>query len=206
MQVEELFDPKSFEGVERAVREAEKRTSGEIVPMVVARSDEYTGVRALAAALLAFGSSVVLLSLSFDPVLWLPPVQIAAFVAVYWLAARSWVLRRLLPPSVRAHSVDRAARLAFLEEGIIETRDRTGILIYVSLLEHRVEVLADRGIHERVPEGTWDGIVKTILEGIRRKEAEEGLIQAIRACGEILAAQFPPRHDDTDELANRLRT
>ncbi len=82
--------------------------------MVVARSDEYTGVRALAAALLAFGSSVVLLSLSFDPVLWLPPVQIAAFVAVYWLAARSWVLRRLLPPSVRAHSVDRAARLAFL--------------------------------------------------------------------------------------------
>ena len=48
--------------------------------------------------------------------------------------------------------------------------------------------------------------MKTILEGIRRKEAEEGLIQAIRACGEILAAQFPPRHDDTDELANRLRT
>ena len=103
-------------------------------------------------------------------------------------------------------AVDRAARLAFLSQGLVETRDRTGILIFVSLLEHRVEVIADRGIDTKVQPGTWDGVVDATLSGIRERRAEEGLCEAIRTCGELLAAEFPPRPDDTDELANRLRT
>ncbi len=206
MRVEDLFDEAAFAAVEEAVRLAEERTSGEIVPMLVNRSDAYPGVRAAGAAALAFGAGAVVLSLDIAHALWLPPVQLAVFALGAWLLGWRHLLRHLVPPSIRAERVDRAARLAFLEHGITETRDRTGILIYVSLLEHRVEVLADRGIQAHVPDGTWDGVVGTILDGIRARRAEHGLIEAVGRCGDILAERFPPRPDDEDELSNRPRT
>ncbi len=204
MRVEELFGEQAQDAIERAVQEAERRTSGEIVPMVVDRSDNYPGVRAAAAALLAFASAVGLLGLELDP-WWLPPLQIAVFAAGYAGFGLRVPLGLLIPNRVRDERVDRAAGLAFLEHGLMETRDRTGILLYVSLLEHRVEVLADRGIHERVEPGTWDGVVRTILRGIRERRAEEGMVEAIRLCGDVLAPEFPSRSDDTNELGNRLR-
>jgi putative membrane protein len=206
MRVDKLFDLNARKAIEETVKEAELRTSGEIVPMVVPSSGEYTGVRAAAAALLAFSAGIVLLVFPVDPVRWLPPLQVATFVVGYWLSGRRWLLRHLVPKRVQAPAVAEGARLAFLEQGLVETRDRTGILIYISLLERRVEVLADRGIDQHVAEGTWDGVVESILTGIREQRAEEGLVEAIRACGEILAARFPPRADDTNELANKLRT
>jgi putative membrane protein len=206
MRIEDLFKPEGREAVRGAVQAAERGTSGEIVPMVVSRSDGYPGVRAVAAAILAFAAAVVVLASPLDARLWIPPVQLVTFAAGYALAGWSPLLRLLLPESVRTARVRQAAHLAFVEEGIVETRDRTGILLYVSLLEHLVEIVADRGIDERVPEGTWEGVVRLVLDGIRRQRAEEGLVDAIRLCGEILAVQFPPRPDDTDELANRLRT
>ena len=206
MRAEQLFDAAARDAIERAVQEAERRTSGEIVPVVVDRSHDYAGVRAVAAALLAFAASAVVLALPVQPVFWLPPAQVVAFALGYWLAGRRVVLRQLIPDGIREQAVDRGARLAFLEHGLVETRDRTGILIYVSLLEHRVEVLADRGIDRAVEPGTWNGVVDTILSGIAQRRAEEGLVEAIRRCGDLLAADFPPRPDDTDELGNRLRT
>ena len=87
--------------------------------------------------------------------------------------------------------------------GLVETRERTGILIYVSLLEHRVVVLADRGIHSRVEAGTWDAVVERVVVGIRENRAEAGLADGIRLCGEILAERFPIRAGDLNELPNR---
>ena len=202
---EQLFDKDALQSIEQAVREAEGRTSGEIVPMLVPSASAYTGVRLLAAALIALAIAPVVLASPLEPGLWLPPLQVVGFLVAYWIASRAVVLRRLVPTRHQADAVDRAAKLAFLEQGVIETRDRTGILIFISLLEHRVEVLADRAIHEAVAEGTWDGIVQQILEGIREGRASEGLVAAVRRCGEMLAADFPPRPDDTDELSNRLR-
>ncbi len=206
MRAEQLFDAAARDAIERAVQEAERRTSGEIVPVVVDRSHDYAGVRAVAAALLAFAASAVVLALPVQPVFWLPPAQVVAFALGYWLAGRRVLLRQLIPDGIREQAVDRGARLAFLEHGLVETRDRTGILIYVSLLEHRVEVLADRGIDRAVEPGTWNDVVDSILSGIAQRRAEEGLVEAIRRCGDLLAAGFPPRPDDTDELDNRLRT
>jgi putative membrane protein len=206
MRVEELFDSSAREAIADAVRAAELRTSGELVPMVVQRSHDYGALRATSAALLAFAAGVVIFALPLDARLWLPPVEVAVFLLGYWLFGRPGPLRLLLSERVRAETVDRAAKLAFLEQGLTRTRDRTGILIFVSLLEHRVEVLADTGIDAQVPEGTWDGVVNTILEGIRSRQAETGLVDAIRICGDLLADRFPPREDDTDELSNELRT
>lgn len=205
MRAEELFQDEARARIEGAVQDAERRTSGEIVPMVVDRSHDYAGVRAAAAAVCAFAAGVAVLAAPLDPLTWLPPVQLAVFAAAWLLSDQRALLRLILPASRCAEMVDRAAGLAFLEEGLTETRDRTGILIYVSLLEHRVEVLADRGINALVEPGTWDGVVDTVLAGIRERRAEEGLAEAITQCGDLLAQGFPRRDDDSDELPNQLR-
>lgn len=205
MRVEDLFDAAAADAIERAVQEAERGTSGEIVPMIVERSDDYGIVRSTAAAVLAFAAGVVVLALPVNPVLWLPPVQLLVFLFGYWLSGLRPVLRPLLFESYAQIAVRNAARHAFLDHGVIETRDRSGILIYVSLLEHRVEVVADRGIDRVVEPGTWDGVVDAVLDGIRRREAEAGMCNAIRICGELLETPLPARPDDTDELSNKLR-
>jgi uncharacterized protein len=137
--------------IEAAVRDAERRTSGEIVPVLAERSDEYAEVRLVAAALLAPGAGVLWLAFAPGRDLWLLPTQFGVFAVVAWLSGRRALLRLLAPGAWLAERVQRAAELAFHQLGMVETRDRTGILIYVSLLERRVVVLADRGIQSAWP-------------------------------------------------------
>jgi putative membrane protein len=95
---------------------------------------------------------------------------------------------------------------AFTAQGLHYTRAHTGILILASLLEHQVEVLADRGINEKVPAGTWDEVVRILTAGLKSGHACDAYCKAIERCGEILAEHFPRPPDDTDELANKLIT
>jgi len=205
MRVDELLDEAGSAAIEAAVHSAERATSGEIVPVVAERSDSYTEVRLGAAALVAFAAGALALVFAPDLWPWLVGLQLGVFAAGAWLFGRAALLRRLVPAEMAAQRVARAAVLAFHEAGLVETRDRTGILIYVSLLEHRVVVLADRGIDARVEPGAWDAVVARVIAGIVERRAEEGLAEGIRLCGELLAAKFPPRPDDVNELANAPR-
>jgi putative membrane protein len=206
MHAHELLAPGAFAAIEEAVRGAERATSGEIVPMVVERSDSYSDVRIAAAALLAIASGALLLALTQDLEHWLVPCELAVFAGGLWLFGRRALLARVTPHGMFDERVHSSASLAFHHAGVVETRERTGILLYVSLLERRVQVLADRGIHDRVPDGTWDGVVERILAGIRDGHADRGLVEGIRLCGEILARHFPPRPDDANELPDRPRS
>ena len=205
MRASELLDERGTAAIEAAVQAAERATSGEIVPVIVERSDAYAELRFGAAALVAFASGA--LALAFAPGLapWLAPTQFGVFAAAAWLFGRPALLRRLVPADVVAKRVARAAALAFHEAGLVETRERTGILIYVSLLERHVVVLADRGIHARVEAGTWDGVVARIVSGMKEHRAEAGLADGIRVCGEILSQHFPIRPGDVNELPNTPR-
>ena len=205
MRASELLDDRGIAAIEAAVQSAERATSGEIVPVIVERSDAYAEVRIGAAALVAFASGALALFAAPELVHWLVPTQLCVFLAAAWLLGRSALLRRLVPAEVAEKRVARAAALAFHEAGLVETRDRTGILIYLSLLEHRVVVLADRGIHARVEAGTWNAVVALIVAGIVENRAEEGLAEGIRMCGEILGQRFPIRPGDVNELPNTPR-
>jgi putative membrane protein len=205
MRIEELLDARGLQAIEAAVSAAERTTSGEIVPILVERSDGYAEVRFGAAALIAFALGGVALFFAPSWWAWLVPAQGLVFLVATWLFRQRALLRQLVPKSIQVERVERAASLAFHDAGLIETRDRTGILIFVSLLEHRVVVLADRGIHARVEVGTWDVVVERIIAGIRARRAEEGLADGIRICGDILAGRFPPRTDDTNELPDAPR-
>jgi putative membrane protein len=206
MRASELLDERGSAAIEAAVSSAERATSGEIVPVIVERSDNYAELRFGAAALVAFAAGALALLLAPELDHWLVPTQLGVFVASAWLFGQPALLRWLIPADVAAKRVARAAGLAFHEAGLVETRDRTGILIYVSLLEHRVVVLADRGIHARVEAGTWDAVVARVVAGIVAQRAEAGLADGIRLCGEILSRHFPSRPDDLNELPNSPRS
>jgi putative membrane protein len=133
----------------------------------------------------------------------LPP---AAGAALGWLAALlvPGLRRALVPAEVLAARVHQRATQAFVAEEVFRTRDRTGILIFVSLFEHRVVVLADRGLDGRVAPREWEEVVAGIVAGMRRGEPGPALAEGIRRCAS-LAAQAPPRPDDRDELPGQLR-
>jgi putative membrane protein len=95
---------------------------------------------------------------------------------------------------------------AFTGHGLHYTNAHTGILIFASLLERRVVVLADRGINQKVSAGTWDEVVKILIAGLKSGRSCDAFCKAIELCGELLAEHFPRQADDKDELPNRLVT
>jgi putative membrane protein len=97
------------------------------------------------------------------------------------------------------------AKQAFLDHGVTETRDRSGVLIFLSELEHQVQILADRGIHERLGVETWQRHVRTITRAIREDRAGIGIVEVVQEIGEELAAAFPARDDDENELPDGVQ-
>jgi putative membrane protein len=201
-----LLSASDKQRIEALVAGVEERSAGEIVTLVAARSDEYAPVRALGSGLLvvAAGLAFYLAPLELSPE-WIFTAQAPLALLAYWLFGRPAVLRALVPSEVAAQAVDARAKQLFLEHGVADTRDRSGILIYLSELEHRVEILADKGIHERLGEVEWQRDVADIVAAIRKGRAADGICQVIEHLGEELERHFPARRDDVDELSNRVQ-
>jgi len=208
MNAENFFTPEEQGRIREAVVAAEQKTSGEIVPMVVNSSAAYAEVEmAGLAAGLAIGTLAAFMFHDPFAAVQLHLLSPGAGAAVgYIVCGIPAVKRRLLPKGRVDSAVDLRSLAAFTAHGLHHTQGHTGILILVSLLEHRVEVLADRGINEKVSPGTWDEIVQIVTTALKSGTACEGFCKAIERCGEILAQHFPRSPDDKDELANKLVT
>ncbi len=207
MNPEKLFSEEEKERIRQAVTAAEQKTSGEIVPAVVSASARYTEIELLGLVvglgIATFAAAVYADVWGHDLVYMLPMV---GATAGFFACRIPWVKRRLLSHRRRNEAVLQRSLAAFTAEGLHQTRDHTGILIFVSLLEHEVEVLADKGINEKVPQGTWDEVVGLLTTELRAGHACEGFCKAIERCGVILAQHFPRSTDDKDELSDRLVT
>jgi putative membrane protein len=94
--------------------------------------------------------------------------------------------------------------MEFYRSGIYKTREANGVLIYLSLFEHRVVVLGDRGIHEKMGDEGWNRVRDLIISGIRRGRAAEGICSAVEGCGKTLAEYFPRRDGDINELSDSV--
>jgi putative membrane protein len=194
------------EVVHEALRAAERRTVGEIVPVVVERSDPHPAAHWIGAlAALVVGSALLAPHLPWDrPALF--------FGAQLGLAALGWVAARTLPDLKHVFLRDgRATAVAeeqalqeFFGNGLHQTEGRTGVLLFVSLLEHRVIVLADRGIDSVVGPEVWRETDAAILEGIRKGSLCDGLVAGIERAGDVLAEHFPWAEGDRNELPDRV--
>lgn len=201
-----FFTPQEQARIEAAVRAAEARTSGEIVPMVVDASYDYPRTEILAGGLLALALAATLSWAFGEASLWVfLPLFLLGYLPCKLLIRNLPMLKRcLIHPNELAAEVEERAMLAFIEQGVHHTRDATGILILISLFERRVHVLADRGINQAVPKETWDEIVHLVSAGIRSGRACEALCAAIARCGDLLEEQFPRKADDTNELPDLI--
>lgn len=206
MKASELFDEAEKQRIESAVAHAEKSTSGEIVPMIVDQSYDYPRVEILGSGLFSLATAVCLSWAFFGESLWHFLWLFALCYFPFKLMIRTFpaLRRRLIHPDEISEEVEEKAILSFVSEGLHHTRDETGILILISLFEHRVFVLADRGISNVVPANTWDGIVQTITKGLRSGNSCDALCDAIESCGQLLAEHFPRKEDDTNELPNLI--
>jgi putative membrane protein len=201
--------------VVEAVKEAETVTSGEIVPMVVSSSYHYplsNLIGALGGSLVLALAATLLVSYRrswggpelFD--LWIfPAVFAVAFVLCFLLVKSLPALKRLLITKAEiAEEVEEAALTSFYRQGLNNTRDKTGILIFISVFERQVRVLADQGINDRVESGVWQELVDTIIAGIKSRRQAEAVCAAVSRCGELLKEHFPIKPDDSDELSNLI--
>lgn len=199
-----FFTEEEKQRIEAAVREAEKHTSGEIVPMVVDESYDYPRADILGAGCFSLGTASLLSWLLWDSSLWafLPLFLLCYFLFKFLIRRLPNLKRRLIHPEEIRAEVEERAMLAFLQHNLHQTRDRTGILILISLFERRVHVLADSGINAVVPTQTWEELVRLITTGISGGTTCDALCRAIERCGDLLQSSFPVKADDTDELPN----
>ncbi len=210
--VKRMITEADKEKIRASVRAAEARTSGEIVPMIVSSSGRYPLASVIGAVVFALPLSVLLASL-IGGRLWLGRQDMWIFLAVFTLLFICFhALIERLPPLKRVfvsaaevgEAVSQAATSAFFTEGLYRTRDETGVLIFVSVFERKVWVLADRGINEKVAQESWERIVAHIVSGIRSHRAAEAIGEAVTQVADLLEAHFPVRPDDRNELKDLI--
>jgi putative membrane protein len=203
-----FFSEEENKKIEEAVHAVECCTIGEIAVMVVNSSDEYREASVLGGILFAavaafciteivFGSSLtffiplcVIVSFPFIKLFSILPALKTAFIG-----------RRRIEEAVR----DRAVR-AFFEKGLYKTKANTGVLFFMSLLERKVWVLADKGIYEKIDQETLNRLALTVSRGVKDRRACDALCSAIDAAGKVLSQHFPIEPGDTNELSNAVIT
>ncbi len=217
MKLKQKFGEADLQRIKAAVNEAEKKISGEIVPVIVERSGSYAIANykaALISGMFFFVLMIILDRYVIDASLTIYYDPLFIFGVVVAGGAVGAVIPNLVPPlkrwlisrSYMDEACRQSAENAFLEEEIFNTRHRTGIMIFISFFEHEVIVMADRGISKVVEQKEWDHIVSELLSYIRTGKIVEGIEAGIRRCGEILLEKgFHKTPDDINELRDDLR-
>ena len=191
--------------IELAVAAAEQRTAGELVVVVAKSSHDYASFRAGLAASLTVALALEAAQL-FELATWfLLLAQLPAGALLYALLGHSPWVRWVVPKAVREEAVHQRALSAFVANGVANTRDRSGVLVFLSEAEHRAVILADRGINDRVAPDEWQADIEILVRALRNREAAQGLLSVVERIGALLAESFPPRPDDENELTNAVR-
>ncbi|MCF7857979.1 MAG: TPM domain-containing protein [Candidatus Cloacimonetes bacterium] len=203
-----------------AVKKAESKTSGEIATALIKESYDYAIYELIFAIIAGFIYFVVMIffSASIEQMLqskfWDYSVNylimcygFSTFLVItifYFLGNISGIDRLIVPGKILREKVRERALRYFMESGVNNTKDRTGILIFISILERRVELLADSGINEKIEPEKWQSLVDNVIIGIRKKKVSEYLIKSINECGEMLQDHFPIQADDINELSDEI--
>lgn len=209
---EQFLTPEQRQKVTAAVQAAEKKTSGEIVPMIVSESHSYPVAPIIGGVF--FGVPMALLSARlFGGLLWLGTDNMWLFLIFFCLyygfgyfSVRKLprLKRYFLSPARADIAVQEGAAAAFFSEALHNTRDDNGILLYISVFERRVWVLGDHGINDRIEPQAWQEVVDLVTRGIRQGTPCQAICDGIERIGSILEEHFPIRADDKNELHNLI--
>ena len=206
--------------ISEAVQKVESKTSGEIVTAFIKESYDYAIYELIFAVIVSIVYFAIILFFVSQIHTWLQGMfwdyssaHLVAFYGfstfligtiIYFLSNIAAIDRFIVPNKIMQKKVHERSLLHFMDSGVSYTRDRTGILIFISLLERRVELLADSGINEKIEQAQWQKILNNVIEGIKSGNFTDHLCKSIHDCGQLLAEHFPIKKDDTDELSNEI--
>lgn len=199
-----MISKQFYHTLQAKVRQAEQATDAELVTVLAPASDGYRYIPTLWAALLAMLTPLLVFQLGF----WLGWYEILLVQWSVWLLLSllfHWtpIKMRLIPRKVRQHRAALMARLQFVEQGLHRTRDRLGVLIFVSVAEHYVEILVDDGIAQHIDNAQWQEIIDDFVVRVRNKEVEQGFLECVERTSDILTDAFPATRDQ-NELPDSL--
>ena len=198
-----------LEAISQAIFEAEKKTQGEIVPMIVRSSSTgflapWVGALVWLVFLLFLESLAPQFFSGFDRVWILPTAFLAGMLVLRRPRVRLMLHRYLTHPYDRHSQVLARAELEFHRGRYERTTEHSSILIFVSLLEKDVVVLADEGVAQRVPSETWRQVVQEMVLSLKSNQVAAGWVKAIHKAGEILSENFPAEGHQINQIANQL--
>ncbi|MCR9262379.1 MAG: TPM domain-containing protein [Pseudomonadaceae bacterium] len=199
-----LLTQSEADQVAAAIAEVESQTDAELVTVLAKQADNYHYIPTLWAALIALVSPGIFLLTPF----WLDVsdlllLQLVSFFVFALLLRIPFVLRRIIPKSVKRWRAANMARRCFLENNLHHTKGESGLLIFVAETERYVEILADRGINNHVDAQVWQSIVSDFTNKLHDKQTLSGFLGAISQCGEILIRHLPTT-GEKNELPNHL--
>ena len=218
------FSEADHKRVTDAVAAAERASDGEIVTIVADKSDSYHDVglhyavmaMLLVPALIAFVPERCI-EWAMSPLLgWNAALSQSALMIFLFVAlalaflivrfALAWMPLRMAmtPGGTKSRRVGRRALQMFKVGAERRTTGRTGVLIYLSLLEHRAEIVADEAIHSKVEPEVWGEAMAALVEGVKAGRPGDGMAEAVSKVGAVLAQCLPRSAADTNELPDRL--
>jgi len=190
--------------ISTAIRVAEAKTSGEIVCVLAQASSDTTVLPILVAALVALALPWLLVAFTAMSVHRILSLQALVFFTVSVLLCLPPVRVALMPRAARRAVAHRVAMEQFSIRGIARKKERSGILIFVSIAEHYARIIADEGIAARVPQSEWQEAVDALVARTSSGRMAEGFITAIEKCGNVLATNFPRSETSRDELPDQI--
>ena len=207
-KADRFFTPEERERLKAITRKVESRTIGEIIVMVVDRSDHYLEAEVQGGVLLGSLLSLILTLLFFHSSLWsYVPLSFILYFPCRMLFCRLEILKRLFIGVRRVEeAVRQRAERAFFEKGLYRTKKNTGVLFFFSLLERKVWILADKGIYEKMDQETLNRYAREVSRGVREGRACAALSKAIEEIEVLLTQHFPITPGDTNELPDGVMT
>jgi putative membrane protein len=219
-----LLSPEDHALVTQAVAKAERESDGEVVTIVAAQSDAYhdVGLHYSILAMLLVPATIAALPQSaidrltglllgwnaaptrVDLMVFLFALMALVFLTVRYALAYRPLRLALTPGATKSRRVHRRAVELFRVGCELKTRGRTGVLISLSLAEHRAEILADRAIADQVEPQVWGEAMAVLIDEVKAGRPGAGMAQAVERVAAVLARVLPPKGDNPNELPDRL--
>jgi putative membrane protein len=198
------MSPADRDRIAAAIRAVEETTTGEIVCVLAEQSSDSGPLPILLATLAALAAPWLLVAFTTLPVLAILSWQVLVFLASAFLLCLPRVRIALVPRRARRAMAFRVATEQFFTRAVSRKRERSGILIFVSLAEHYARIIADDGIAGRVPQSHWQGAVDALIAHVREGRIADGFTAAIEMCGTVLAEHFPRSEGSPNDLPDRI--
>lgn len=203
---DKFFSEEEKNRIHDTTHQIELRTIGEVAVMVVDSSDQYAEAEVMGSLISGSFISLILTVIFFNSSIWVYIPFSFLFLLLLLPFFKKIPLLKTPFISLKRKEItvrERAVR-AFYENGLYKTKKNTGVLIFLSLLEHKVWILADKGIYEKIEQATLNSFAKTISQGVRDKQVCDSLCKVMKDVGNLLAADFPVTPDDINELSNEV--